>query len=215
MGLVIGLPAFFQYFNINLDDTQGNQITGGGEVRWRFKSCLLTRPSYQWTIFWRRHLRLYLCAMASGPLRPTSDHPDSGGVGYHLGSIAGRQCPYCTQSALCVSESTLTLLAGHVLNFSLSQRLCCGYAGHFYSRLSIRDLACTPARTHGRCSWCTYRDRVLCSRLRWVRHIFCCSHRKLATLPQSADRGSTSSLRWVSMVRRPFHPSGFWYITID
>ncbi len=24
MGLVIGLPAFFQYFNINLDDTQGN-----------------------------------------------------------------------------------------------------------------------------------------------------------------------------------------------
>ncbi|KIW32538.1 uncharacterized protein PV07_04071 [Cladophialophora immunda] len=28
MGLVIGLPAFFQYFNISLDDTQGNQITG-------------------------------------------------------------------------------------------------------------------------------------------------------------------------------------------
>lgn len=28
MGLVIGLPAFFQYFNISLDDTSGNQITG-------------------------------------------------------------------------------------------------------------------------------------------------------------------------------------------
>ncbi|KAI1614374.1 general substrate transporter [Exophiala viscosa] len=27
-GLVIGLPAFFKYFNINLDDTKGNQITG-------------------------------------------------------------------------------------------------------------------------------------------------------------------------------------------
>lgn len=29
MGLVIGLPAFFEYFDINLDNTEGNQITGG------------------------------------------------------------------------------------------------------------------------------------------------------------------------------------------
>lgn len=29
MGLVIGLPAFFDYFNISLDDKSGNQITGG------------------------------------------------------------------------------------------------------------------------------------------------------------------------------------------
>ena len=28
MGLVIGLPAFFEYFNINLQNTEGNQITG-------------------------------------------------------------------------------------------------------------------------------------------------------------------------------------------
>ncbi|KAL6250231.1 hypothetical protein RBB50_002532 [Rhinocladiella similis] len=28
MGLVIGLPAFFEYFDINLDNTEGNQITG-------------------------------------------------------------------------------------------------------------------------------------------------------------------------------------------
>ncbi|KAK5046457.1 hypothetical protein LTR84_008260 [Exophiala bonariae] len=28
MGLVIGLPAFFQYFHISLNDTNGNQITG-------------------------------------------------------------------------------------------------------------------------------------------------------------------------------------------
>ena len=28
MGLVIGLPAFFQYFHISLEDASGNQITG-------------------------------------------------------------------------------------------------------------------------------------------------------------------------------------------
>lgn len=28
MGLVIGLPAFFQYFDISLDNARGNQILG-------------------------------------------------------------------------------------------------------------------------------------------------------------------------------------------
>lgn len=102
MGLVIGLPAFFAYFNINLENTEGNQITGGAYSSFNDAgTLLLTLNSHQWAVFRRRHLGLSLCALASRPPGSTSDHPDCSSSGYYICGIAGRQCTHCS----CLSKT--------------------------------------------------------------------------------------------------------------
>ncbi|EXJ68768.1 uncharacterized protein A1O5_07699 [Cladophialophora psammophila CBS 110553] len=74
MGLVIGLPAFFQYFNINLDDTQGNQITGatnglysgGGILGCIFVPWLLDRLGRRRTIQVAAALAIVSAALQGG-----------------------------------------------------------------------------------------------------------------------------------------------------
>ncbi|KAK5209652.1 hypothetical protein LTR47_009050 [Exophiala xenobiotica] len=74
MGLVIGLPAFFQYFNINLDDTKGNQITGatnglysgGGILGCIFVPWLLDRLGRRRTIQIAAALAIISAALQGG-----------------------------------------------------------------------------------------------------------------------------------------------------
>ena len=74
MGLVIGLPAFFQYFNINLDNTEGNQITGatnglysgGGILGCLFVPWLLDRLGRRRTIQVAAALAVLSAALQAG-----------------------------------------------------------------------------------------------------------------------------------------------------
>ncbi|KEF51771.1 uncharacterized protein A1O9_12108 [Exophiala aquamarina CBS 119918] len=74
MGLVIGLPAFFQYFNISLEDTSGNQIagatnglySGGGIIGCALVPWLLDRLDRRRTIQISAALAILSAGLQSG-----------------------------------------------------------------------------------------------------------------------------------------------------
>jgi hypothetical protein len=92
---VFGLPAFFQYFNIELNGpntAEGNRIIGGTSFapKNRLHPSLLVSYSCQWLVRWRWAHRSRLRLLASEHLRSAHRNPDNMRLVCHLGRYTRR-----------------------------------------------------------------------------------------------------------------------------
>ncbi len=66
IGAVIGLPSFFEYFNIDIKSDSGSRITGGKLHRTFQRKLLICVVSDQWTFCRRRLHRMLSHHLACG-----------------------------------------------------------------------------------------------------------------------------------------------------